>query len=34
MPPTPPVTTTAPSKLKSFMPIAKSVMDARVTKKS
>ena len=33
MPPPPAVTTTAPSKPKSFMPTAKSVMDARVAKK-
>ena len=33
MPPVPAVTTTAPSKPKSFMPTAKSVMDARVAKK-
>ena len=33
MPPPPAVTTTAPSKTKSFMPTAKSVMDARVAKK-
>ena len=32
MPPLPVVITTAPSKPKSFMPTAKSVMDARVTK--
>ena len=34
MPPLPAVTTTAPSKPKSFMPTAKSVMDARIAKKS
>ena len=34
MPPTPAVSATAPSKLKSFMPTAKLVMDARVAKKS
>ena len=33
MPPPPAVTTTAPSKPKSFMPTAKSVMDARVANK-
>ena len=33
MPPPPAVTTTAPSKPKSFMPTAKSVVDARVAKK-
>ena len=33
MPPPPAVTTTAPSKPKSFKPRAKSVMDARVAKK-
>ena len=33
MPPPPAVATTAPSKPKSFMPTAKSVMDARVAKK-
>ena len=33
MPPCPAVTTTAPSKPKSFMPTAKSVVDARVAKK-
>ena len=33
MPPLPAVTTTAPSKPTSFMPTAKSVMDARVAKK-
>ena len=33
MPPRPAVTTTAPSKPKSFMPTAKSVVDARVAKK-
>ena len=32
MPPLPAVITTAPSKPKSFMPTAKSVMDARVVK--
>ena len=34
MPPPPAVATTAPSKPTSFMPTAKSVMDARVAKKS
>ena len=34
MPPLPAVTTTAPSKPTSFMPTAKSVMDARVAQKS
>ena len=33
MPPPPAVITTAPSNPKSFMPTAKSVMDARVAKK-
>ena len=33
MPPVPAVTTTAPSKPKSFMPTAKSVMGARFAKK-
>ena len=33
MPPPPAIATTAPSKSKSFMPTAKSVMDARVAKK-
>ena len=33
MPPPPAFTTTAPSKSKSFMPTAKLVMDARVSKK-
>ena len=33
MPPSRAVITTAPSKHKSFMPTAKSVMDARVAKK-
>ena len=33
MPPVPAVTTTAPSKPKSFMPTAKLVMDARISKK-
>ena len=33
MPPPPAVKTTAPSKPKSFMPTAKSVIDARVAKK-
>ena len=34
MPPRPAVTTTAPSKPKSFMPTAKSVVDASVAKKT
>ena len=33
MPPPPAVITTAPSNPKSFIPAAKSVMDARVAKK-
>ena len=33
MPPPPAATTTAPSKSKSLMPTAESVMDARVAKK-
>ena len=33
IPPPPDVTTTAPTKPKSFMPTAKSVMDERVAKK-
>ena len=33
MPPSPAVTTTAPSKPKPFMPTAKSAMDSRVANK-